>query len=69
MRNLRTPMTMKPQSLIYWIKSRIINGSTVLDAEAFPLYASIRRFGNNHLCGGIIIDKYRILTTTHNRNN
>ena len=46
-------------------KSRIINGSPVLDARSFPSYASIRRFGNDHLCGGVILDEYRILTATH----
>ena len=45
-------------------KSRIINGSPVVDARSFPSYASIRRFGN-HLCGGVIIDKDRILTAKH----
>ena len=45
-------------------KSRIINGSPVLDARSFPSYASIRRFGN-HVCGGVILDENRILTATH----
>ena len=46
-------------------KSRIINGSPVIDARSFPSYASIRRFGYIHLCGGVILDEYRILTATH----
>ena len=46
-------------------KSRIINGSPVLDASSFPSYASIRRFGHNHVCGGVILDHQRILTATH----
>ena len=58
-------MTMKPQSLIYWIKKQNQWFGTVLDAEAFPSYSCISRFGNNHLCGGIIKDKYRILIATH----
>ena len=45
-------------------KSRIINGSPVVDARSFPSYASIRRYGN-HLCGGVILDEDRILTATH----
>ena len=45
--------------------SRIIKGSPVIDAEAFPSYASIRHFGIKHSCGGIILDERRILTATH----
>ena len=46
-------------------KSRIINGSPLIDAETFPSYASIRRSGFNHFCGGIILDNKFILTATH----
>ena len=45
-------------------KSRIINGSPILDARSFPSYASIRRLGH-HLCGGVILDESRILTAAH----
>ena len=46
-------------------KSRIINGSPVNDAEMFPSYVSIRRYGFHHLCGGIILNHKFILTATH----
>ena len=41
-------------------KSRIINGSPILDARSFPSYASIRRLGH-HLCGGVILDESRMV--------
>ena len=46
-------------------ESRIINGSPVIDVRFYPSYASIRRFGYDHFCGGVILDEYRILTATH----
>ena len=58
-------ITTENETLIVDKKSRIIHGSPVLDARSFPSYASIRRFGNYHLCGGVILDEYHILTATH----
>ena len=47
-------------------QSRIINGTKVGSPELFPSFASIRKYGG-HICGGVILDEYRILTASHCR--
>ena len=44
---------------------RIVKGSSILNAELFPSYVSIRRSGREHFAGGVILDEYRILTAAH----
>ena len=46
------------------IEERIIAGKSVKKADIYPSFASIRENGY-HICGGIILDEYRILTATH----
>ena len=47
-------------------QSRIIGGEKVGSAELFPSFVSIRKNGG-HICGGVILDEYRILTASHCR--
>ena len=46
------------------MEKRIIAGKTVEKADIYPSFASIRKNGH-HICGGIILDEYRILTASH----
>ena len=45
---------------------RIIGGKKVRSADLFPSFVSIRKNGG-HICGGVILDEYRVLTASHCR--
>ena len=45
-------------------QSRVIGGEKVKSADLFPSFVSIRKNGW-HICGGVILDEYRVLTAQH----